>query len=275
MNTSQTDEALPNQLPLSGEPNRFVFVHSYLDDYGLPPAAFRVYCHLARRAGHRGAWPAVKSIARVCRLHPQTVRKALRLLMAHYLLRGEPRRGETTIYHLMHPSTWQPPTRMDDGPLEIETPLSEVQESTAKGNQAPPSETDIAKGNPLEGNQRKVIHISPVSFNGEKLKFTDLHAPQVEEIYAAYPRRVGKPAALRAIRRALRAHPADFLLKQTQLFARTYNGEPQFIPFPSTWFSQERFNDDPATWRRTAATIGKLPPAIIRPDNFGCGLSKL
>lgn len=96
-----------------------------------------------------------------------------------------------------------------------------------------------------------------------------------EEIYEEYPRKVGKPVALRAIRRALATHTADFLLERTKLFAATYTGDPQFIPHPSTWFRQERFNDVPATWNKCSNHNGKPPPAIIRPEKFGCGVSKL
>src|SRR5205809_436624 len=72
------------------------FIHSRLDDYGLSASVFRVYCHIARRAGRDGsAWPSVANIARVCRLHPQTVRKALRTLTAHHLLQSETQPGRT------------------------------------------------------------------------------------------------------------------------------------------------------------------------------------
>ena len=40
--------------------SNIIFVHSLLDDFGLTPPQFRVYCHLARRAGKRGAFPAVE-----------------------------------------------------------------------------------------------------------------------------------------------------------------------------------------------------------------------
>jgi hypothetical protein len=95
-----------------------------------------------------------------------------------------------------------------------------------------------------------------------------------EQIYAAYPKKVGKPAALRAIRRALIKHSFEFLLERTQLFARICNSPADFIPHPSTWFNQQRFNDDPATWRRSD-TQSKPKPTIIRADKFGCDVSKL
>ena len=71
----------------------------------------------------------------------------------------------------------------------------------------------------------------------------------VISIYESYPRKVGRPAAIKAITSALKKISAEELLKKTQAFATAKAGsDPQFIPHPSTWFTQERFNDDPATW---------------------------
>jgi hypothetical protein len=69
-----------------------------------------------------------------------------------------------------------------------------------------------------------------------------------ERIYAEYPNKVGKPDALRAIERCLKNYSADFLLERTVAFAKARRGDVSFCPHPSTWFNQERFNDDPSTW---------------------------
>ncbi len=71
-----------------------------------------------------------------------------------------------------------------------------------------------------------------------------------EEIYCAFPRKVGKPNALKAIRAALLKTPFDVLLQKTKDFATTRNGDVSFCPHPATWFNQERYNDDPSTWAR-------------------------
>lgn len=70
-----------------------------------------------------------------------------------------------------------------------------------------------------------------------------------ELIYKAYPKKVAKPVALRAIRKALKKHAFEFLLEKTQAFAKVRGENLEFVCHPSTWFNQERFNDDPATWR--------------------------
>jgi hypothetical protein len=115
----------------------------------------------------------------------------------------------------------------------------------------------------------------PQSPKGDSVKDTGFVSTQEEEIYAAYPKKVGKPAGLRAIQRALAKYPFDFLIERTRRYAQTYNGPIEFMPNPSTFFNQDRFNDDPATWRRTIGADGKTQPAIIRADKFGCGVSKL
>lgn len=73
-----------------------------------------------------------------------------------------------------------------------------------------------------------------------------------EAIYELYPRRVGRPAAVKAITRALAKIQPDDLTAKTRAFARVWTGSDlQFCPNPSTWFNQERFNDDPATWMKS------------------------
>lgn len=93
-----------------------------------------------------------------------------------------------------------------------------------------------------------------------------------EAIYAAYPRRVGKTAALKAIQKALQRikdeylisvgqTPESFLLEQTKKYAAAVSKWPsrdrQFIPMTTTWFNQGRYLDDPSEWQRQhASSVG-------------------
>lgn len=82
-----------------------IIVRSDLDDAGLSPAAFRVLGHLARRAGARGqAFPGVDSIARICRLHKDTVWRALNELESAGWIARKPRPGRTSVYVIVSPS---------------------------------------------------------------------------------------------------------------------------------------------------------------------------
>lgn len=87
-------------------------------------------------------------------------------------------------------------------------------------------------------------NIPPQSPKGEKIDDA-----VIESIYQEYPKKVGKPKALQAIRKALKQIDAGELLEQVKRYAVARRGQdPQFTPHPATWFNQCRFNDDPVTW---------------------------
>ncbi len=73
-------------------------------------------------------------------------------------------------------------------------------------------------------------------------------------IYNLYPKKVAKPVAIAAIVKQLKKFPAADLESATRKFAAAWEGAPReemrFCPMPATWFNQERFNDDPDTWKR-------------------------
>jgi hypothetical protein len=97
--------------------------------------------------------------------------------------------------------------------------------------------------------------------------------PTPEDIYAAYPRKVGKQDALKKIRAALaglakRGAPPEgspswptWLLAQTAAYAEARNAEvaadpeeSQYTPHPATWFNKGRYEDDQAEWKRKRLT---------------------
>lgn len=84
-----------------------LFVHSELDDYGLTPHEFRLYGHLARRAGTKGAWPSVESMAAKCGMKRDTVFRCLKRLKELNLIRVTERSGYTNLYVLTARSQWK------------------------------------------------------------------------------------------------------------------------------------------------------------------------
>jgi hypothetical protein len=98
-----------------------------------------------------------------------------------------------------------------------------------------------------------VTHQPPVTLEVESER-EDVHEDSsLEEqcllVYQEYPRKVGKPAAISEIRKALKKVGFDVLSEATKGFARAVEGkEERYIPHPSTWFHQERYSDDPKTW---------------------------
>lgn len=91
------------------------------------------------------------------------------------------------------------------------------------------------------------------------------HTPSITEddIYREYPKKVGKPDALKAIKRAMSKCDPIRLLELTKAYAARRNGDLSFMPNPSTWFNQERFNDDPTTWERSDNTNEKPPKSLL------------
>ena len=86
-----------------------------------------------------------------------------------------------------------------------------------------------------------------------------------ETWYLAYPRKVGKGAAWKAFEKARKAHvlpDMDELVEITKryaIFAKTL--DPQFIPHPSTWLNEARYDDEQPT---AAAAVNGAAPASSR-----------
>ena len=107
---------------------------------------------------------------------------------------------------------------------------------------------------------------------------------QMELLYSFYPRKRDKLAAKGAIRKALGVvmagdpdHPAmalvealDYLAQRVTLYARCVQGcDPNFIPYPASWFNAGSFWDDERDWssKSNGARDGngatKLPPGYV------------
>ena len=78
---------------------------------------------------------------------------------------------------------------------------------------------------------------------------------EAETIYNAYPRKVGKLVALKAIKKAMATLVFAELLNATTAYRNATNcwskEKQSFIPNPATWFNQGRYLDDPKTWQAT------------------------
>ncbi len=101
----------------------------------------------------------------------------------------------------------------------------------------------------------------------DKDKAGEIPGTTAEDVYAAYPNKVGRPKALKSIATAAKKLDAsgpldghdngmDYLLELTRAFARCVARWPDadrgYVPHPTTWFNQERYLDDPDTWTRHA-----------------------
>jgi len=86
-----------------------------------------------------------------------------------------------------------------------------------------------------------------------------------EKFYAVYPRKRGKGAARVSFARAARHTPPAFILSKAQEFKAhciEQATEIQFIPYPSVWLNQERWDDDLAAESETKSAWGDLASEI-------------
>lgn len=112
-------------------------------------------------------------------------------------------------------------------------------------------------------------HVNPPVVDDPKppIEAQNTLVPTPEGIYAAYPRKVGRKAAVEAIKRAIKRINADptwkqvgfvsaemFLWNRTTLFAGAVDKWPaderNYCPHPATWFNQGRYDDEPKEWLR-------------------------
>ena len=100
---------------------------------------------------------------------------------------------------------------------------------------------------------------------------------EIEAIYESYPRHVKKPEALKEIKHALNLlkknkpelpieEHAAWMLEQVNRFAKSKAGNNgQYTPYPSNWFSQGRYLDDPDEWDVKKDRSGNIK-RVIEPD---------
>lgn len=217
----------------------------------LGHAVVLVYLVLARHARNdtRQAWPSVERIAKRAKLSPRTVRRALMSLVAGGWITAQRRQDDLgrdlpTVYTL-------PPVREGVTADGLPCPPCHGEGVTRDRGRVSPGTPELPfKKNYTKLNSKNTL--SPV--------------PGFEEWWSAYPRKVGRSKAKTAYAKAVReiasrngndlAAAADKLLSTTRTFAESDTGQAgQYCPHPTTWLSQGRYDDDPATWRRSARQL--------------------
>jgi hypothetical protein len=86
---------------------------------------------------------------------------------------------------------------------------------------------------------------------------------QAMALYRAYPKKVARAAALKAIRKALQLEGFGVLMEAVTAYAAARDGQDrQYTPYPATWFNQQRWADDREEW-------GPSGPAICTDEAWG------
>ena len=184
--------------------------------------AFVLSLHMDSNGG--SCFPKMATIGLEAGLTEAAARKHVAALVADGWIERTERPGRTPLFKAVHPSCETAPLTSNDTP-------------TSKQHPTPP-----AKRNPTPSAKQE----------GRTYLRTCTEDEQLTHAFAAfwntYPRRIGKPAAMKAFARAAKHAGADTVTSGAARWAQHWNDaqtEPQFIPHPTTWLNRHQWADDP------------------------------
>ena len=180
------------------------FIPSHLDDAGLSPAEFRVYCHLARNANMEGiAWSPYRRMIEITRLSNRTIRRCIETLEADHKLIQKIRKrfGEPCRYRLtaIVPPEGQKAASNSATRAPIEAapivPPEHPNSATRAPSIVPP---EHHKGNPIKG-----IHLRVSNKEEIELPFSSNEFREAWSEWEQHRREIKKPLTPTSIRKQL------------------------------------------------------------------------
>ena len=206
-------------------------------------------------------WPSVPTIARDTELSRRCVQMALRSLEDGGIIASERRTVEVDGVERQTSNGYRirvsPAQQMHGGGA----PVARGGAHQLRGGGAPDA-PEVSKGTVQMEEDKDTPHSPPKG--GDPAKAAKPKKPpggeRFAEFWQAYPRKVGKQAAARAFEKATKAgtDPEAIVAAGTAYGAATAlwdKADQQFIPHPSTWLNQGRWDDDPNTWSRTDGSV--------------------
>lgn len=223
--------------------------------HGLSPAEKFVLVTLADRANASewSCFPSVRDLTERTGLHRTSVQRCLRKLeqLGHISTDSE-MRGEggysSSTYKLNRPH---------------ESALGDA------AHCSPPMQRDAAPHAAQCCPPSSVVHtpyIEEPSVEPSTNQTKRVSEKMCEEIYNTYPRRKGRGAALKAIRKAIKHIGFDALQTAVTTFATEWkaklaNGEDmKFCPWPQRWFNEQRYLDQEESATQSPVTAQATQP---------------
>lgn len=188
----------------------------------------------------------IREIARMCHLDMAEVQSALQELERHEVAEVEWRNdsvtGDAIVTVVSRRLEREEKTRSDA--RERQKKYREKKKSQ-ENNTIVPSDSDSDSDS---NKNKKVYKAQTATYRPTK--------KEIEGIYRAYPRKVGKKYALAKIQEALISlyketgqDSFSFLIERTRMFANSPAGKAgTYTPHPATWYNQGRYLDDPKEW---------------------------
>lgn len=218
-----------------------------IQDHRLTPAMRLLLVGIANHDGDGGAFPKIATLAKYVGVSERQIQKQLSKLEQLKRIRREIQDGgrrelpdflRPNRYFVDYETRIPKPGGLEDTGWPTGHPPGGLQDTPPGGLQDTP-EPDL----------ETYIEPSLILIDSGDI-LTKQEIDSAEEIYKAYPKHVAKPAALKAIRSALRNKKisAPDLLEKTKIYALSRKAlDPKFTPHPATWFNQERWNDTTPT----------------------------
>jgi DNA-binding transcriptional ArsR family regulator len=218
--------------------------------------------HLGRDEEGWSGWVYTSVLVEYAQVDERTVRRSISRLVDAGLMSREERAGGTDgkVNPRYRPNRYsiRPPSEQDRGGTDV-PPQSTPDAHVPSGGDA-----HVPSG----GDAHVPSLIEEPSFepSTEPTPTPSLTLGEFEAFWQAYPRRIARPAALKAWKRARRrGSDATTIIGGAERWAAywtTTGTETRFVPHPATWLNQHRWNDntDPTTSPAGPAT-DPTPPA--------------
>lgn len=215
---------------------RFSIVPEWILDAEISDRAVRVYAILARYADSETlqAFPSRETIAKRAFCHYKSVDRAIdELVKIKAIVKSHRRSGESyqsNLYTLRRvPPQLSLPTDTGDG--GVRTPVS------------PPTDTAV--------HLTRTTELEPTELENARGDF--------DRFWELYPRKVGKIAARKAWEKI--TNPDDVIEGVNRLLADPNRPSLEFLPHPSTWLNEGRWEDEPYPARQAPESRFVKPAA--------------
>ena len=192
--------------------------------YLRPATKIVLYWLADHHNGETGdCYPSLSRLAKCCEMDKSAVHRHIGTLTTKGLISVKRRRrddgGFTSNYYILH---------LEDPMLQNEdTPISKTQHP-------PVAKCEPNLGSNNLGNNEVVL-----------VRNVDQTVRDFERWWKIYPRKVGKYKAAPLFAKVCNRMNFDELMDATIRFAQSMDGqEKRFIPHPTTWLNQERWNDE-------------------------------
>lgn len=197
---------------------------------------------------HGRYYGSQKTLAEKIQMSERSVRGAIAVLKDLGIVRIEQRAGRTDVIHLM----LTPVVLFENGPEEDGDTPAPPAKTPARVAATPAGAADDPDNLPRD--KTKTPAEAGDLFGGEG---NDPPEPSAEYLFdtwwAIYPLKKAKGAAEKPFAKAILKVHFDTLIKRTKRFAELCAGrDRQFIPNPSTWLNQRRWEDEDL-----------LPPKVV------------